>query len=318
MNTYEFDEKRVNPRAVIQECFMELAERDERFIVLSPDISRSSIGEFYHKYPDRHLNMGIAEQDTVDFAAGLAMEGRIPYLYGMAAFMSMRCCEQIRTNICYQRCNVKILTYSAGLTGNGGSTHYSLEDIGILRLFPGMTVMMPADPEQLRQMLFAAYEHEGPVYIRAAGSFPEVCVYRDPCRVEIGRGIEIMDGPDAAILASGIMVAYAVEAGKRLAAEGIRASVVDMHTIKPIDRQLVIAKAKQTGRIVTVEDHNILGGLGTAVAEVLAEESLPCRFRRLGVPDVFPGFGHFDDQLAHYGFDAGSIAAQVRALVKEG
>lgn len=315
MKTYDFGEKLMNPRAVLQECFMELAEKDDRFIVISPDISRSTMEAFYKKYPDKHLNLGIAEQDSIDFASGMAMEGKIPFVYGMAAFMSMRCCEQVRTSVCYQRSNVKIVAYSSGLTGNGGSTHYSLEDLGIMRLFPGMKLMLPGDPQMVRPMLMAAYEQEGPVYIRIGGSFPESCVYRQPADFEIGRGIEVTDGGDAAIIATGIMVAYALDAAKKLAAEGIRASVIDMHTLKPIDRELVVRKAAETGRVVTVEDHNILGGLGTAVAEILAEENLHCCFAKLGVPDVFPGFGAFDAQAAHFGFDAAAIAAKVKAML---
>ena len=315
METYDFGEKLMNPRAILQDCFMELAENDSRFIVLSPDISRSTMEAFYKKYPNKHLNIGIAEQNAVDFASGMAMEGKIPIVYGMAAFMSMRFCELVRTSVCYQRSNVKIIAYSSGTTGNGGATHCSLEDLGIMRLFPDMKVMLPGDPLMVRPMLMAAYEHEGPVYIRIGGSFPESCVYSQPVDFEIGKGIEVKDGKDATIIANGIMVAYALDAAKKLEAEGINASVVDMHTLKPIDRELVIRKVCETGRVVTVEDHNVFGGLGTAVAEILAEESLNCKFARLGVPDVFPGFGAFDAQASHFGFDAAAIAAKIKTMI---
>lgn len=311
MKTYDFNQERQNVRGILQECFLELAETNDRFVVVSPDISRSSMAKFIEKYPHRHMNVGIAEQNAMDFAAGLALEGRIPVVYGMATFISMRCCEQVRTNICYQRSNVKIIGYSSGITGNGGSTHCSLEDYGLMRMFPDIKVMLPGDPEQLRQMLKAAFDHPGPVYIRIAGSFPESRVYDEDYSFEMGKGIEVLPGSDATIMATGIMVAYAVDAARKLAAHGIQASVVDLHTIKPIDAELVVRKARETGLLVTVEDHNIVGGLGTAVAEVLADAGVGCKFRRLGVPDVFPGYGPFDDLAKYYGFDAEGIAKTV-------
>ena len=317
IETYAFNERFEDARTMLDQAMQEYAAKEPRFSALSPDLVRSGMAAFSHAYPNRTYNMGIAETSCIDFAAGMAVEGRLPVIYGMSAFLSMRSCEAIRTNLCYQNLHVVILGNNTGLAqGPAGSTHYALEDMAIMRLFPGMTLIAPADPAQTVKAFYAAIDTDGPVYIRMSNGRHEPSVYKQPYNYKIGKGIQVRAGSDVCIFACGIMVAHALEAARQLETDGVHASVVDMHTIKPIDRELVIRMAQQTNCIVTVEDAFICGGLGTAVSEIVAQEGLNCRVKPLGIPDVFPGFGSFGEQMDHYGYDVAGIQSAALSLIR--
>ncbi len=315
METYAFKEELRSARPMLDEAMQEYVVKNREFCLVSPDVSRAGMPEFIRKFPEHHFNVGIAEQASIDFAAGMALEGRLPFVYGMSVFMSMRSCENIRTNVCYQRANVKIIGNNTGLAGGGGSTHYAMEDLGIVRNFPGITLIAPGDPDQAVKAFYASVEHQGPVYIRLANGRNEPAVYREDYEFKIGRGITVKEGSDAAIIACGIMVSYAVEAARLLAEEGISVTVVDMHTLKPLDKELVYSVAEKTGRIVTLEDHSVIGGLGSAVAEALAESGVSCRFKRLGIPNTFPGFGSFEDLQDEHGYGISAVISQIKKML---
>ena len=252
---------------------------------------------------------------AIDLAAGMALEGFKPWVYGMSVFNTLRAGEGIRTNVCYQHANVKIIGCNTGLCqGPCGSTHYAMEDLAILRTFPTLTLCAPCDAGQAVKAFAAANEFDGPVYLRLGNGRGESDVYKNDYKFEFGKGIEIMDGKDGYIIACGMMVPYAVEAAKELREEGVEAGVIDMHTIKPLDRELVYKAARQSGKIVTCEDAFIIGGLGGAVCETVAESGIPCRVKRLGIPDIFPGFGSFDEQMEHLGFGVKAMKEALKAV----
>jgi transketolase len=300
---------------MLDEYMQELAERDPKFYLISPDVARAGMPEFIRKFPKQYFNTGIAEMSAMDVAAGMALEGMHPVIYGMSVFNTLRGGEGIRTNICYQGANVKIIGNNTGLSqGPCGSTHYAMEDLAILRTFPRMTLCVPGDPAQVIRAFKAAMAMEGPVYIRLANGRNEPAVYKEDYDFELGKGIRVTDGNDATIIACGIMLPYAVEAAKQMKREGLSVRGIDLHTLKPLDTDIVLKAARETGRIVTVEDAFIIGGLGSAVCETVAESGGSCRVKRLGIPDVFPGFGSFDDQMSHLGFGIEAMKAAVRSL----
>lgn len=316
IETYAFGEKLGHARPLLDKAMQNYASDHPEFCLISPDVSRAGMPEFIKKFPKQQFNVGIAEQCCVDLAAGMALEGRLPFIYGMSAFMSMRSCENIRTNVCYQNANVKIIGNNTGLSqGPCGSTHYAMEDMAIVRTFPNITLICPGDPEQAEQAFYAAIKHNGPVYIRLANGRNESEVYKSDYKFEIGKGITTIEGKDATIVACGIMLAYAVEAAKQMKEEGISVRVIDMHTLKPIDKEIIEKAAKETGRIVTVEDHSIIGGLGGAVCETVAESGIACKVKRLGIPDFFPGFGSFQDQMDHLGYGIEAMKDAIKAML---
>ena len=277
-------------------------ERPE-FRLISADVARAGMPEFIKKFPKQYYNTGIAEMAAMNLAAGMALEGYLPFVYGMSVFNTLRAGEGIRTNICYQNANVKIIGNNTGLSqGPCGSTHYAMEDLAILRTFPRMTLCVPGDPSQAVKAFEAAADFDGPVYIRLANGRNEPEVYK------------LMEGSYGYIVACGIMLAYAVEAAKQLRAEGLDVGVIDMHTLKPLDSELLLRVAAKTGRLITVEDAFIIGGLGGAVCETIAESGVPCRVKRLGIPDIFPGFGSFEEQMEHLGFGIEAMKQAIRAL----
>ena len=285
------------------------------FRLISADVGRAGMPEFIQKFPKQYYNTGIAEMAAMDLASGLALEGFKPWIYGMSVFNTLRAGEGIRTNICYQHANVKIIGCNTGLCqGPCGSTHYALEDLAILRTFPTLTLCVPCDAMQAVKAFEAANEMDGPVYIRLGNGRNESEVYMEDYRFEFGKGIEIAEGEDGYIIACGMMVPYAVEAAKQLKEEGIEVGVVDMHTLKPVDKDLIFKAAKKTGKIVTVEDAFIIGGLGGAVCETVAESGIACRVKRLGVPDLFPGFGTFNDQMDHLGFGVEAMKEAIKTI----
>lgn len=315
MKTYGLREKLGNARPDLDHAMQKYAVEHPEFRLISADVGRAGMPEFITKFPKQYYNTGIAEMAAMDLAAGMALEGYKPWVYGMSVFNTLRAGEGIRTNMCYQHANVKIIGCNTGLCqGPCGSTHYALEDLAILRTFPNLVLCAPCDAAQAVKAFEAANEIDGPVYLRLGNGRGESDVYAEDYKFEFGKGIEIFDGKDGYIIACGMMVPYAVEAAKQLKAEGIEVGVIDMHTLKPIDKELVLKAAKNTGKIVTVEDAFIIGGLGGAVCEVVAESGVPCKVKRLGVPDIFPGFGSFDEQMSHLGFGVEAMKEAIKAL----
>ena len=297
------------------EALAELGAVNENIVVLEADLSKSTkTSDFKKVYPERHFNMGIAEQNMLGVAAGFAAAGKIPFASSFAVFATGRAYDQIRNSIAYPNLNVKIAATHAGLTvGEDGGSHQMLEDIALMRALPNMTVIVPADGIETKQAIKAAAEYEGPVYIRMGR--PKVPVlFDDNYTFEIGKGVVLKEGTDVTLVGTGIMVSKAVEAAELLAAEGISAAVVNISTIKPLDAELIIAQAQKTGAIVTCEEHNIYGGLGSAVAEVLVE-NCPVPMARVGVADKFGESGLPDELLEKYGLTAANIAAQAKAVI---
>jgi transketolase len=298
----------------------ELARRDPRFFSLEADLGDFGGFPFRDELPDRYLDFGIAEASMIGAAGGLALRGKVPLINTFASFALMRACEQVRLDLCYHRANAKIFGTFAGLqAGFSGPTHHSIEDIAIARSLPNMTVIAPADAVAAYWATLAASEHPGPVYIRLAVDVtPQV--YGEDCPFEIGRGNVLRDGADLTLVAAGLtVVAEALAAADLLTRDGIRARVLDLHTIKPLDRELLARAARETGLLVTVEEHTVCGGLGGAVAEAVAEEA-PVPLKILGVPDAYAEtVAPHQEHLRRYGLDAAGIAAAAReALPRKG
>jgi transketolase len=293
------------------EVLAEMAERNPDIVLVSQDIG--PFRPFSKRFPDRFFDVGISEANLIGVAAGLAHAGKLPFVMAMAPFVSMRAFEQIRTDCGYNRNRVKIIAPCSGLEGGyWGPTHHAVEDLGLLRMIPGMTVLCPADPAEATRAVRAAAEVEGPVYIRL-GYLQPIQGYEE--EFEIGRAVPIREGSDVAILATGASVAQAIAACDLLGGQGISARVLNVHTIKPIDREAIRAAAAGIGRILTVEEHLVDGGLGGAVAEVLAELGSG-RLRRLGLEDEFiVEVADYPDILKLAGLDAPSIAAAARSLL---
>lgn len=285
--------------------------------VIDCDVAKSCrTMEFAQKLPQQHINVGISEQNAVGMAAGLAAEGKVPFVVTYAVFGSMRACEQIRQETCYTRLNVKILCSHGGLTpANDGASHQCVEDMGVLRTIPNMTVIMPADYASARILIAKAYEYKGPVYIRfTRDAVP--CIYDENDTFEIGKAKQVKEGKDISIFANGDTVAIALEAVERLAEEGIQADLYDVHTIKPMDVDAVKAAIDKTGKIITVEDHNIINGLGSAVCEVVAEEGKG-KVVRIGVQDQFGESAPYEELLKINGITAENIYNKAKSLLAE-
>ena len=291
----------------------ELAETDPNVILVSQDFG--AIGSFSARFPERHFDLGITEQNLVGVAAGLAHAGKLPFVLAMAPFVSMRSFEQIRDDCGYNRNNVKILAPFAGLeAGAWGATHHAMEDIALLRTIPGMTILSPADPNEAHRCVRAAAAIDGPVYIRL-GFLSGLDGYDVALRV--GEAVTMRDGKDVTVIATGGCVGSALTAHDVLKVRGISARVLNMHTLKPLDRAAVERAARETGRIVTVEEHSIIGGLGGAVAEVLAELGKG-RLARVGVRDVFcTEVEPYPELLRIHGIDAAGIESAVRTLIAD-
>jgi transketolase len=289
----------------------EMAEKNADVVVVSQDLG--PLRPFSDRFPDRFFDVGISEANLIGVAAGLAHAGKLPFVFAMASFVSMRAFEQIRTDCGYNRNGIKIIAPCSGLeAGYWGATHHAVEDLGLLRMIPGMTVLCPADPAEANRAVLAAAEVEGPVYVRIGYLLP-IEGYAE--EFEIGRAVVMREGSDVAIAATGASVAQAIAACDLLKAEGVSARLLNMHTIKPIDRDAIGAAAAEIGRIVTVEEHFVDGGLGGAVAEVLAELGTG-RLLRLGLRDEFiMEVAAYPDILKLAGLDAASIAAATRSLL---
>ena len=297
---------------------MALAELGEKYdiVVMDADLSKSTKTDtFKKKFPERFINTGIAEGNMLSTAAGLATTGKIVFASSFAMFAAGRAFEQIRNSIGYPHLNVKIGATHAGISvGEDGATHQCLEDMGIMRTIPGMVIINPADHVEAMAAVEAAVKYEGPVYLRF-GRLPVPQIYdENTYKFEIGKGVQLEEGKDATIVATGLMVPYALEAREMLKAEGIDAAVVNIHTIKPIDREIIKKAAEKTGAIVTAEEHNVNCGLGSAVAEVLCEEC-PVPMLRVGTQDVFGKSGKPYELLEEYGLSAKNIAEQVKKAI---
>lgn len=314
--TFTFGEM-LSARSVIGSTLAELGDEHENLWVLTPDIGATLV-EFRDKFPERFLDVGLAEQACVGIAAGLAYDGNIPVVSGMLPFLSMRALEQIRTDVCYPNLPVKIIGTHGGLVGNGGSTHYAVEDLALMCALTNMTVTSIGDPLMVGEILKQSMSMTGPIYIRLAVGKKDMVLYEPgQHEVRIGKGIVARDGEDATIFTHGTTVAQALEAADELARDGRSVRVVDMFTLKPIDEDLIVRCAQETGgRFVVLEDHLAYGGLATRIADVVADRGIALTaFERLGIPQVYAGFGE-DEQLRDkhgYGLDA-TIAATRRVL----
>lgn len=298
------------------EALTMLAETNPDIVVLDADLAEATkTCIFEKKYPERFIDCGIAESNMIGIAAGLATCGKIPFAASFAMFSAGRAFEQVRNSVGYPHLNVKIAGSHAGIsTGEDGATHQCCEDIALMRTIPGMVVLNPADHYEMLAAVKAAAQHNGPVYIRLGRLAVESVNNNDDYQFEIGKGITLRQGEDITVIATGLMVGEALKAVDSLAAQGVHARLIDMHTIKPLDQELVLKAAKETGRIVTVEEHNIIGGLGEAVAACVAE-SCPVPVTRVGVNDVFGHSGPAVDLLKEFGLCAENIEATVKKVL---
>lgn len=307
---------KIATREAYGKALAKLAAINENVVVLDADLSKSTkTADFKAVAPERFINMGIAESNMMGVAAGLSTCGKIPFASTFAMFAAGRAFEQIRNSICYPKLNVKICATHAGLTvGEDGATHQSIEDISLMRSIPNMIVINPSDAIETEAAIFAAAEYNGPCYVRLGRLAVSLINDNDDYKFEIGKGVTLTNGGDVTIIATGMMVELALEAKEELAKDGINARVINIHTIKPIDREILIDAAKETGAIVTVEEHSIIGGLGSAVAEVVSEEC-PVPVLKVGIKDTFGESGKPNELLKAYGLTTESIVEHSKKAI---
>ena len=303
--------EKIATREAYGKALVELGAVNDKIVVLDADLAGATMTKhFKAAYPDRFYDCGIAECNMMDIGAGLSTMGLIPFCSTFAMFGAGRAYEQIRNSIAYPKFNVKICCSHAGVSvGEDGGSHQCLEDIGLMRLIPGMTVIVPADANEARKATFALAEFQGPAYMRTARLATPV--FEEDYPFEIGKANVLREGKDVAVFACGLMVAEALEAAKLLADEGVDAAVINVHTIKPIDAACVTEYAQKCGKVVTVEEHSVIGGLGDAVADVLMGV-VNCGFHKIGVPDQFGQSGKAADVLREYGLTADQIAVKIK------
>ena len=301
-------------RAAYGEALVELGAINDKLVVLDADLAGATQTQIFRKaYPDRHFNAGIAEANMVDMAAGMATMGLVPFCSTFAMFGAGRAYEQVRNSIGYPHLNVKLAMTHAGVSvGEDGGSHQCVEDLTLMRAIPGMTVICPADAKEARKAVFAAAEMEGPVYLRLARLATPV--FEEDYPFEIGKANVLREGADVAVFATGLMVNEALKAADLLAAQGKSAAVINIHTIKPIDAQCVTQWAQKCGKVVTVEEHSVIGGLGDAVADVLMGK-VNCAFKKIGVQDRFGQSGKAWDVLREYGLTADQIAQSIQEIL---
>ena len=308
--------KTVATRQSYGEALVELGKAHDNVYVLDADLAAATKTDIFKKaYPERHIDCGIQESNMIGVAAGLASTGKVPYASSFAMFATGRAYEQVRNSVGYPHLNVKIGATHAGISvGEDGASHQCIEDIALMRSIPGMIVINPADDTEAKAAVFAAYEHEGPVYMRFGRL--AVPVINDPktYKFEIGKGIVLKEGKDLSLIATGLEVSESLKAAEMLEADGVSVEVINIHTIKPIDKDLILKTAKKTGKVVTVEEHSVIGGLGSAVAEVLSEEC-PTKMKRIGVFDTFGESGPAKELLHKYELDGEGIYKQVKAFL---
>ena len=311
------DVTKIATRQSYGEALVELGAEHDDFVVLDADLAAATqTGKFKAAYPDRFFDCGIAEQNLMGIAAGIATTGRVAFASTFAMFAAGRAFEQVRNSIGYPHLNVKIGATHAGISvGEDGATHQCNEDIALMRSIPGMTVVVPADDVEARAAVRAAYEHDGPVYMRFGRLAVPVFNDPEPYEFQLGKGVLLREGTDVTIVACGLMVGEALSAAEELASRGVSAEVINIHTIKPIDSELLLASAAKTGRVVTAEEHSVIGGLGDAVLAALAEHPVP--LRKLGVNDVFGESGPALDLLHKHHLDAAGIVSAVDGLLAQ-
>ena len=304
-------DKKIATRQSYGEELAKLGEENKDIVVLDADLTTATkTGIFAKKFPDRFINVGIAEQNLMGIAAGLSTFGKIPYASTFAVFAAGRAYEQIRNSIAYPKLNVKICATHAGITvGEDGATHQMIEDLSLMRTLPNMTVISTSDDIQTKWAVREISKIDGPVYLRLCRMATPV-IYSETDSFEIGKGVQIGDGTDASIIATGVTVSEALKAQEILKENGINVRIIDMHTIKPIDKDLIVKCAKETKRIITVEDHSIIGGLGSAVCEVLSED-YPTKVERMGIPDCFGRSGKAEELMVYYKIDSKAIVNKV-------
>ena len=299
--------RKIATRASYGEALAELGSENENVVVLDADLSGATkTSVFAKKFPDRFFDVGIAEQDLMGTATGMATFGKIPYVSTFAVFAAGRAYDQVRNTIAHTNSNVKICATHAGITvGEDGATHQMLEDIGMMKAIPNMTVICPSDDTQTKWIIKEISKIDGPVYVRLSRLATPV-IYEEDNQFEIGKGVQIGNGTDVTIIAAGVTVAEALKAQEILKGKGIDVRVVDMHTIKPIDKELIIKCAKETKRIITIEDHSTIGGLGSSVCDVLSE-NYPTKVEKMGINDKFGESGKAEELMRFYGIDAQAI-----------
>lgn len=309
--------KKIATRESYGNALAELGAEFDNLVVLDADLAAATkTGTFKKAFPDRHIDCGIAECNMMGIAAGIATTGKVPFASSFAMFAAGRAFEQVRNSIAYPQLNVKIGATHAGISvGEDGATHQCNEDVALMRTIPGMTVVVPSDDVEAKAAVRAAYLHEGPVYLRFGRLAMPVINDKPDYKFELGKGVVLREGKDVTIVASGLPVANCLEAAEKLAADGIDAKVINIHTIKPLDEDLIVASAKETGKIVTVEEHSVIGGLGSAVCDTLAEKA-PTPVCKIGVNDVFGESGPAVELVKKYGLDADSIYAKVKEFCK--
>jgi transketolase len=307
--------KKIATRESYGNALVALGEKHDNVVVLDADLAAATkTGTFKKAFPERHIDCGIAECNMVGIAAGMATTGKVPFVSTFAMFAAGRAFEQVRNSVGYPHLNVKIGATHAGISvGEDGATHQCNEDIALMRSIPGMVVINPSDDVEAKAAVEAAYEYEGPVYLRFGRLAAPVINANPDYKFELGKGVTLREGKDLTIIATGLCVSASLEAAEKLAADGIDAKVINIHTIKPLDEELVVAAAKETGKVVTVEEHSIIGGLGSAVAECLGEKA-PTPMLRIGVKDVFGESGPAVKLLEKYGLDAQGIYESVKAF----
>ena len=310
--------KKIATRDSYGNALAELGTEHDNVVVLDADLAAATkTGVFKKAHPDRFIDCGIAESNMIGVAAGLATTGKVPFASSFAMFAAGRAFEQVRNSVGYPHLNVKIGATHAGISvGEDGATHQCNEDIALMRTIPGMVVINPADDVEARAAVRAAYEHQGPVYLRFGRLAVPVINDRPDYKFEMGKGVVLREGKDVTIIATGLEVGESLEAAEKLAADGISAKVINIHTIKPLDEDLVVAAAKETGKVVTVEEHSVIGGLGSAVCDCLSAKA-PTKVMKIGVNDTFGESGPAVELIKKYGLDADSIYAKVKAFVAE-
>ena len=304
-------DKKVATRQSYGEALKELGHKNENIVVLDSDLATATKTEIFAKeFPERFFDMGIAEQNMMATAAGLATCGKIPYASTFAVFAAGRAYDQIRNSICYPNLNVKICTTHAGITvGEDGATHQMLEDISMMKTLPNMTVISTSDDTQTKWAVEEISKIDGPVYLRLCRLATPI-IYEENRKFEIGKAVQIGEGTDATIFATGVTVSEAIKAQEQLKENGINVRVVDMHTIKPIDKEMIIKCAKETKRLISVEDHSVIGGLGSAISEVLTE-NYPCKLERMGIADTFGKSGKAEELLEYFKIDSKAIIDKI-------
>lgn len=311
------ERKKIATRESYGNALAELGKLHEDVVVLDADLAAATKTSTFQKaFPERHIDCGIAECNMIGVAAGLAAAGKVPFASSFAMFAAGRAFEQVRNSVGYPKLNVKIGATHAGISvGEDGATHQCNEDIALMRTIPGMVVLNPADDVEARAAVAAAYAHKGPVYLRFGRLAVPVINEEETYQFEIGKSIRLREGKDVTIIASGLPVSESLEAAKILAEDGIEAEVINMHTIKPLDEAAVIEAAKKTGKIVTVEEHSIIGGLGSAVCDVVAEKA-PARVMKIGINDTYGESGPAVELIKKYGLDAQSIYEKIKGFLK--